>query len=104
MRLRVDPSMEVPPEAQDEEMCAILVYGNVPEFMPHCAFRRTKHYKKTDKKEIKCPYCGGLFKVVDKTEKLELIRYPKKTKIYWDTSLPCGICRNMVGIIYASAS
>ena len=101
--LRVDKSIEVPTKKQDEEICAIIVYGVVPEFMPQFAFRREKHYRKTDKKEIKCPYCGELFKVVDKTEKLELICYPRKEKIQWHKSMPCYCCHKEVGIIYASA-
>jgi len=103
MRLEVNPRLEVTPENEDEELCAILVYGNVPEFMPHFAFRRAKHYKTAEKKEIKCPYCGGLFKVVDKTEKLELICYPRKKKIKWHEAIPCGCCRREVGIIYMAA-
>jgi len=89
----------------DKEICAIIVYGIVPELMPHRAFRRAKHFKTIEKKEIKCPYCGGLFVVVDKTEKLELMRYPqrKAAKIKWHQSLSCRICRNAVGIIYAAA-
>jgi len=86
-----------------EELCAIIVYGIVPEFMPHLAFRRDKHYKKTGKKEIKCPYCNELFKIVEVTVKLELIRYPKKAKIPLHKSMYCGSCHNMVGIIYKVA-
>jgi len=38
-----------------DDLCAIIVYGIVPEFMPHIAFRREKHYKTAGKKVIKCP-------------------------------------------------
>jgi len=89
----------------EEEMYAIIVHGIVPEFMPHLAFRRDKHYKKADTKEIKCPYCGELLRVVEITSKLELIRYPKKakSKISWHKFMLCGKCHNMVGIIYKTA-
>jgi len=87
----------------EEEMCVIIVYGIVPEFMPHMAFRREKHYKTSNKKEIKCPYCGEVFKVVDVTVKLELIRYPKKAKIPLNKSVSCTKCHNMIGIIYKVA-
>ena len=89
----------------ENEMCAIIVYGLVPEFMPHLAFRRGKHYKTTGMKEIKCPYCSELFKVVETTAKLELIRYPKKAKakIPWHKSMACDKCHNMIGIIYKAA-
>ena len=91
-------------EIHEDELCAILVYGVVPELMPHCAFRREKHYKTADKKEIKCPHCGELFTIVDKTEKLELICYPKTAKIDWHTAMRCRFCHNAVGIIYMSGA
>jgi len=103
MLLKTDPRLEVAPENEDGEICAIIVYGCVPEFMPHCAFRRAKHYNTAGKKEIKCPYCGKLFRIVDKDEKLELIRYPRKAKIQWHRAIPCQICRNEIGIIYVAA-
>ena len=88
-----------------DELCAIIVYGIVPELMPHRAFRREKHYKTSQTKQIKCPYCGGLFQVVEATAKLELVRYPKKDrdKVPWDKSMLCSKCKNMVGIIYQAA-
>jgi len=88
----------------EEELCAILVHGVVPELMPHCAFRREKHFKTAAKKEIKCPYCGKLLTVVDKMEKLELICYPRNAKINWHQAMQCRICHKVVGIIYAGAS
>jgi len=101
--LRVDVNLDVTPDNQDDEIYAIIVHGIVPELMPQLAFRREKHFKTAGKKEVKCPYCRGLFKVVDVTDKLELICYPRKDKIQLHNSLPCGICHNRVGIIYASA-
>ena len=88
-----------------EEQCAILVYGVVPEFMPHLTFRREKHYKTAGTKIIKCPYCGEVFTVVEATAKLELIRYPKKsnTGVKWHKAMPCKTCHNVVGIIYIAA-
>jgi len=92
-------------EIYENEMCAIIVYGIVPELMPHRAFRRDKHYKTADTKIIKCPFCRDTFTVVEKTAKLELIRYPQKVKnkVKLHKSLPCEKCRNMVGIIYMAA-
>ena len=89
--------------SKDEELCAILVYGLVPEFFPGVAFRRDKHYKTAGTKEIKCPYCGGHFKTVEVTAKLELICYPRKSKIEWHKAIPCHICHKEVGIIYMAA-
>ena len=86
-----------------EELCAILVHGIVPEFMPHFAFRREKHYKTAGTKIIKCPHCGGDFKVVEATAKLELICYPRKKNIKWHDAIPCGICHQEVGIIYMAS-
>ena len=88
-----------------DEICAIIVYGHVPEFMPHVAHRRDKHYKADGTKAIKCPYCREIFVVVEMAAKLDLIRYPRKdkSKVKWHKSMPCKTCRNEVGIIYASA-
>ena len=90
-------------KVKDDERCAILVYGIVPEFMPHLAFRREKHYKTIGTKSIKCPYCGNEFRVVEVTAKLELICYPRKKNIRWDDAIPCHICHKEVGIIYIAA-
>ena len=87
----------------EEELCAILVYGIVPEFMPHVAFRREKHFKSAGTRIIKCPYCGEDFKVVEAAAKLELICYPRKKKIQWHEAIPCNICKREVGIIYMAA-
>ena len=89
----------------EDGLCVIIVHGLVPEFMPGVAFRRDKHYKTAKKKVIKCPYCKEVFKVVEVTAKLELIRYPKKDqkKVPWHQSMPCQICRNEVGVIYHAA-
>jgi len=91
-------------KVRKDDLCAIIVYGIVPEFMPHIAFRREKHYKTAGKKVIKCPYCSETFTVVEATAKLELICYPQKkqTKVKWHKSMPCGKCRKVVGIIYAA--
>jgi len=90
-------------DIDNQDIYAIVVYGLVPEFMPHLAFRRAKHYKTAGKKEIKCPYCKELLKLVEVTTKLELIRYPKKIKIPLHKSMTCSKCRNVVGIIYKAA-
>ena len=90
-------------KVKDDELCAILVYGVVPEFMPRFAFRREKHYKTAKMKIIKCPYCGNDFKVVEATERLELICYPQKKNIRLDDAIPCRICHREVGIIYMAA-
>ena len=90
---------------QENEMYAIVVYGLVPEFMPHLAFRRDKHFNKANMKEIKCPYCRELLKIVEVTAKLELIRYAKKAKdkISCHKSISCKKCHNEIGIIYKAA-
>ena len=43
------------PVVHEDELCAIVVHGVVPEFMPQFAFRRDKHYKTAGTKIIKCP-------------------------------------------------
>ena len=103
MRLEIDPRLEVTEENQEDELRAILVYGVVPELMPHVAFRRQKHYKTVDTRIVKCPHCGADFKTVEVTAKLELICYPRKKKIRWHESIPWQSCRKEVGIIYMAA-
>jgi len=84
---------------------AIIVYDIVPEFMPHRAFRRAKHYKTRETKSIKCPHCSVVLWIVEATARLELLRYPKKdkTKVPWHKSMLCNRCNNMIGIIYHAA-
>ena len=91
--------MDVEPRA--DELCAILVYGIVPEFMPNVAFRRARRSYPVRQKAIKCPYCNEVFVTVEATAKLELLRYPKKSKLTLHKCMPCGVCRNEIGIIYA---
>ena len=95
---------EEAPTISKVELYAIIVYGLVPELMPHRAFRRDKHYKKSDKKTIKCPYCCEILIEVEASAKLELLRYSYKvkTKVKCHKSMPCRKCNNLVGIIYAA--
>ena len=81
---------------------AIIVYGIVPELMPHRAFRRDRQLLKDSTKDIKCPYCSCLLLIVAATAKLELLRYPKKDKpkVPVDKSLCCVRCHSMIGVIY----
>ena len=88
---------------KNDELYAILVYGIVPELIPHVAFRRAKHYRTAGMRIIKCPYCGEDFKAVEATARLELICYPREKKIQWHEKIPCGVCRKEVGIIYLVA-
>ena len=89
----------------DDDLFAIIVYGIVPEFMPHRAFRRDKQNQRHKTKDIKCPYCSSLLKIVEATVKLELVRYSRKDqpKVTVDKSMPCGKCHCIVGIIYQAA-
>ena len=41
--------------------------------------------------------------MVEATAKLELICYPRGAKIDWHKAMPCNICHNAVGVIYAGA-
>ena len=86
-----------------DDLYAILVYGIVPEFMPHLAFRRVRRSYPVRKKAIKCPHCHEVFITEEATAKLELMRYPRKANITCHRCIPCGICNNEIGIIYAGA-
>ena len=92
-------------ESHSEELHAIVVYGIVPEFMLHRAFRRDKHFKSAGKKIIKCPYCREKLTAVEVTAKLELISYSKKVKdkVNCQKSMQCGKCSNVIGLIYLAA-
>jgi ribosomal protein L34E len=96
---------EITHEIINEGLCAILVYGIVPELMPHRAFRRDKHFKSAGKKIIKCPFCREKLTSVEATAKLELISYPKKDRhrVNWNKSMQCCNCSNVVGLIYLAA-
>ncbi|MCL2083320.1 MAG: hypothetical protein FWH04_08835 [Oscillospiraceae bacterium] len=87
----------------EEVSFVYLVYNCVPEFMPHMAFRREKHFKTIEKKTIKCPYCRKAFTTVDATDKVELYCHSRKTEGKYHASIACKTCRNQVGIVYASA-
>ena len=97
-----DTSQFVP---ASDDIFAIVVYGIVPEFMPQRAFRRDKSMNHGRTKDIKCPYCQSLLKIVEATVKLELLRFSKKdkSKVAVDTSIPCSKCHCLVGIIYLAA-
>ena len=90
---------------REDDLFAIIVYDFIPEFMPHVAFRRDKQYQSKRTKDIKCPHCSGLLKIVESTAKIELLRYSKKAsaKVPWHKSMPCHRCHNMIGIIYHAA-
>lgn len=102
IHINTDTSLFIPAE---DDIFAIVVYGIVPEFMPHRAFRRDKQTKNNKTKDIKCPYCHCLLKIVEATVKLELLRFSKKdkSKVAVDTSMPCSKCHSLVGIIYLAA-
>ena len=80
-----------------------FVSGCVPEFMPHLAFRRVKHFNTEKKKIIKCPYCRNTFTTVDENDRVELFCHSKKATVIYHQTMPCKTCRNVVGIIYATA-
>ncbi|MDR1619185.1 MAG: hypothetical protein LBS18_00755 [Clostridiales bacterium] len=81
----------------------LVVRGFAPELCRGAAFRRAKHFATRGKKILRCPYCGEVFETIDSTIKVELYRHTRGTSIACHTSIPCGICRNKIGIIYASA-
>lgn len=89
-------------EARHEEF-VYVVYGHTPEFFPHIATRRSKHFKAADMKIIKCPHCRGIFRTVEKAAKIELYRRSAKAKGEYHNSLSCLTCRTTVGVLYASA-
>ena len=85
------------------EQYVFCVYDHSPEFMPHVATRKDKHFGAKDKKIVKCPYCRKIFTTIDKTERVELYRHTLKSKKKIHVSMPCQTCHTPVGIIYASA-
>ena len=86
-----------------DEIFVFFVYGHTPEFMPHVATRKDKHFDVKDKKIVKCPYCRKVFATIDKTERVELYRHTTKSKGKVHTSMSCQTCRSTVGVIYACA-
>jgi hypothetical protein len=90
-------------EVQEQVSYAYHVYGIVPEFMPHVAFRRAKHFQTAGQKIIKCPHCRKTFTTIDATDKVELYQYSRKATVIYHETMPCRTCRRVVGIIYAGA-
>ena len=89
-------------KSKEEAVYAFIVRGVVPELMRGMAFRREKHFKTAGKKILKCPYCGEEFETIDSTARIQLYCHTRKTKLVCDARIACRICRNVVGIIYAS--
>ena len=90
----------------EEILYVIAVYGHAPEFWPAIAFRKggSKGKKQPEeperKKEIKCPYCGKLFMVVSEKRRLDLIRFPAKTKADCHEYKKCHKCHENIGVLY----
>jgi len=95
---------EIRAEVQEGVSFAFVVYGVVPEFMPHFAFRREKHFKTAGQKIIKCPYCQKTFITIDVTEKVELYPHSRKAQVVYHETKSCKTCHRLVGVIYASRS
>ena len=81
----------------------LFIQGLAPELLRGVVFRRKKHFQTQDKKILKCPYCGKEFETVDSAVKVTLYSFPAKAKVTYHSSIPCRICRNKVGIVFASA-
>jgi uncharacterized protein with PIN domain len=90
-------------EMKQDAAYVYLVHGVVPEFMPHFAFRREKHFGTAGRKIIKCPHCRNVFTTVDADERVELYQHSKKAEVSYHASMPCHTCRKIVGIVYAGA-
>ena len=84
----------------------IEVHGHAPEFWPAMAFRKDggkskKQPEETErKKEIKCPYCGNLFMVVNVKRRLYLLRLPARMKAECHEYRKCRKCHENVGVLY----
>ena len=82
----------------------ITVYGHAPEFWPAIAFRKGKSKKQPEEperlKEIKCPYCGKLFMVVNEKRRLELLRFTARKRAACHEYKKCRKCHEHIGIMY----
>ena len=92
-------------DAADEKIADyyFIIYGFAPELLRDGGYRRVKHYDTRDKKEVKCPYCGGEFDWVDKSVKIELRCYTQKNKAAPKSYSTCRKCYGKVDLIYKSA-
>jgi len=89
----------------EEILYVIEVFGYAPEFWPTVAYRKGGKGKKQPEepermKEIKCPYCGKLFMVVNEKRKLDLLRFSARTKAPCHEYRKCRICHEKVGVVY----
>jgi DNA-directed RNA polymerase subunit RPC12/RpoP len=90
----------------EEILYVIEVFGHAPEFWPAVAFRKDggKGKKKPEEsermKEIKCPYCGKQFMIVNQKRKLDLLRFSARTKAPCHEYRKCRLCHESIGIVY----
>jgi DNA-directed RNA polymerase subunit RPC12/RpoP len=89
-----------------EILFIIEVHGHAPEFWPAMAFRKGggKGKKQPEEperyKEIKCPYCGKRFMLVNAKRRLDLLRFSSRRKAPCHEYRKCRLCHESVGIVY----
>jgi len=88
----------------EQILYVIEVHGYAPEFWPVVAFRRDGNKKQAKEperqKEIKCPYCGKLFMVVNEKRKLDLVRFTHRVNASCHEYRKCRKCHENIGIVY----
>jgi len=87
----------------EEILYIIEVHDFAPEFLPDVAYRKTggKEAKEPERqKDIKCPYCGKLFMIVNETRRLDLVRFKRRVKADCHEYRKCKKCRENIGIVF----
>ncbi len=92
--------ISIPEWENDEYVFIMVVHGFAPEFYDNFAFRVDKSGQRRMKKII-CPYCNGVFEMVDASIRIEVFRYSAKSKETFHRPKPCNTCHRMAGIRYA---
>jgi len=92
-------------KTSEEVLYVIEVFGHAPEFWPAVAFRKKGNKGKQPEeserlKEIKCPYCGKRFMLVNEKRKLDLLRFSTRIKAPCHEYRQCRLCHEKVGVVY----
>lgn len=82
---------------KNETVYVFTVHGFAPELTRGVAFRTEKHFETKDKKILKCPYCGKAFETVDKSVKVELRCFSRKSIAAGHPAIPCRTCHKKWG-------
>lgn len=75
----------------------LVIHGECPLLIPFLAFRRNRYMGRMNRKIVRCPYCASRLTDVDVSTKVEVFRYPEKSKMRCQVYRKCGACHREIG-------